>query len=97
MTVRPAAENLDQAPPYEVLLITVDPALVADGHEHVVSVDTQDPDGGTTRWTPAEILTALGDGAEFVVADDGAGRRTRLAPSTCPICPTTTLGIRPAA
>jgi hypothetical protein len=56
-----------------------------DGHSHVSAVRTQDPDGGETRWTAGEFVSALRSGERFVaVAADR--QMVALEPAVCPQC-----------
>jgi hypothetical protein len=65
-----------------------------EGHEHVSAVITQDPDGGETRWTAVEFVSAIRTGEEFVaIAADG--QRAALEPAVCPRCPTVTITVEP--
>jgi hypothetical protein len=81
---------------YEVLCMQLDDRATA-GHEHIAFVNTRDPDGGETRWGSVDVIAAIRDGAEFVVAEDGKGRRTLLEPAICPACPLATLRVDPPA
>jgi hypothetical protein len=82
---------------YDVLCVQLDGTRERDGHEHVTFVDTRDPDGAQTRWKSVDVIAAIRDGAEFVVAEDGKGRRTLLQPALCPACPFATLEVEPPA
>ena len=76
-------------PPYAVVRIQRED--LADGHEHVDYVDTQDPDGGTTRWTAVQLIDAIRSGERFVMTIDGDAIGTTLEPAICPVCPFVTL------
>ena len=78
-------------PPYLVTCLEADLAA-GEGHDHVVAVETRDPDGGQTRWVTVEVIAAVRDGERFVV--DG-GRQTALEPAICPGCATVTLSVGP--
>ncbi len=54
-----------QAPPYVALCFEYE-SDAPDGHSHVSAVRTQDPDGGETRWTAGEFVSALRSGEQFV-------------------------------
>lgn len=77
----------EEWPPYVVVAIARDPDADPE-HDHVVGVETRDPDGGETRWGSQEVIAALRDGERFVV--DGDGDAT-LEPAPCPACGRTTL------
>jgi hypothetical protein len=74
----------------------MDRGLEASGHRHVTSVETRDPDGGSTRWTCVQVIAAIEDGERFVVAEDGHGALTLLEPAGCPACDVMTLVTDPA-
>lgn len=92
----PASVRADEMPPYEVGCLEVDRSLEADGHRHAMFVDTRDPDGGTTRWSSVQVIAAIEDGEQFVVADDDRGAPTLLEAGTCPACSVPTLVTGPA-
>lgn len=73
----------------------VDAEAQLDGHEHVAWVETDDPDGGQTRWKPFEVIAAIRDGERFVVAEPAGGPETVLEPALCPACPLATLTVDP--
>jgi hypothetical protein len=78
------------APPYVVTCIEADRSAGV-GHEHVVAIETQDPDGGQTRWSTAQVLAAVREGEHFLTADG----RTSLELAACPRCATVTLAVSP--
>jgi hypothetical protein len=81
----------DQVPPYVALCFEHEPGA-ADGHSHVSAVRTQDPDGGETRWTAVEFVSAVRSGEQFVLI--GAdGQRATLEPAVCPRCPSMTITV----
>ena len=86
--------DLGTAPPYEVTCLEEDQA-VEESHRHVVAVETRDPDGGQTRWSTLEVITALRGGELFVVSDGKADRAAALEPSICPACATATISVSP--
>ena len=92
----PASVGADEVPPYEVGCLDTDRELEASGHRHVTFVETRDPDGGRTRWSCVEVIAAIEDGEQFVVADDGHGALTLLVPARCPACTSATLVSDPA-
>ena len=59
---------------------------------YVSAVRTQDPDGGETRWTAVEFVSAVRSGEQFVAmgADE---QRAALEPAVCLRCPTVTITI----
>lgn len=79
----------DDWPPYLVLAISRDDSA-GGGHDHVMAVDTRDPDGGETRWGIQELIAAIRDGERFAVESEGASGG-HLQPSSCPACSRTTL------
>ena len=81
---------------YKVLCIEAE-AGQAEGHDHVRFVETRDPDGAETRWKSVDVIAAIRDGAEFVIADDAGGRRTILEPAVCPNCALATVSADPPA
>ena len=83
-------------PPYRVLCMQLDAATSADGHTHVLHVETRDPDGGQTRWRPVDVIAAVRDGERFLVAEDDRGTETLLEPAVCPRCPAVTLAVGPS-
>jgi hypothetical protein len=82
-------------PTHQVLCIGWDRGRAADDHEHVRFVDTRDPDGSETRWNWIDVVSAIRDGAEFVVAADPGVRRAVLEPTLCPKCSLATLDVHP--
>ena len=91
MAMNEAPEERD-LPPYAVVLVQYDD--LAGGHEHVAYVETLDPDGGQTRWTAVELITAIRAGERFVVTIGGAATGATLEPAICPVCPLVTLNYR---
>jgi hypothetical protein len=81
----------EAVPPYEVACVELDSRLQAAGHRHVTHVETRDPDGGRTRWSREQVLSAIRDGERFVLVDDGTGRATLMEPRLCSKCPFFTL------
>ena len=77
----------DDWPPYVVVSVGRDPDA-GEGHDHVVAIDTRDPDGGETQWRSQEVILAIRDGERFVVDGDGGAQ---LQPGACPACGRTTL------
>ena len=88
-------EGADELPPYEVVCLDMDPRGEATGHEHVTVVETRDADGGRTRWTSVQVISAIRDGARFVVAEDAQGHEILLIPGLCPKCPYANLRVDP--
>lgn len=88
MSMAPARRP-DELPPYTVLCVQLRPT--GDAHEHVHAIETTDPDGGNTRWEPAEVIAAIRAGERFVLFDDGHGSEVLLAMTRCHACPTTVL------
>jgi hypothetical protein len=74
-------------PPYEVMCIER-AASAAEGHDHVIAVETRDPDGGQTRWATVEVIAAIREGEGFRVGED---RTASLEPAICPACASVTL------
>ena len=82
----------DAAPPYEVLLLEEDPDQ-GEEHQHIIAIQTRDPDGGQTRWAAVQVISALQMGERFVV-DDGDGQaRSVLEPAVCPACEKLTIAV----
>lgn len=80
-------------PPYSIRCVEMDPVAEANGHRHVVEVRTDDPDGGETRWTLAEVVAAIRDGERFILGGGTRGRSVALEPTVCPRCHVTTLTV----
>ena len=79
------------APPYMALCFEYE-SEEPDSHRHVSAIRTQDPDGGETRWTAVEFVSALRSGEHFVaVAADG--QMVALEPAVCPRCPHVTITV----
>lgn len=91
----PSSMGVDEVPPYAVACLELDARLEFGGHHHVTFIETQDPDGGRTRWSCVEVIAAIRDGERFVVAEDGHGKLTLLEPGLCPQCPFATLLVDP--
>jgi hypothetical protein len=81
-----------EAPPYLVTCMETD-AAAGGGHNHVVAIETQDPDGGQTRWSTVQVIAALREGERFVVGDEQA--RASLERAVCPDCGTVSLKVPP--
>ena len=92
----PASVGADEVPPYEVGCLDIEGESQGSGHRHVTGVETKDPDGGSTRWSCAQVIAAIQDGERFVVAEDGHGAHTLLEPARCPACAMATLVTDPA-
>jgi hypothetical protein len=85
--------DLLDAPPYVVTCLDVDEAA-GDGHQHVVAIETRDPDGGQTRWSTVQVIAALREGEQFVFREnERAG--TSMEPAVCAGCGTATLEVPP--
>jgi hypothetical protein len=82
----------DGWPPYVVVSVGRDETS-GGAHDHVVEVETRDPDGGETRWSAQQVVAAIRDGEHFVMeANDAAGDAAlELQPGGCPVCARTTL------
>ena len=83
--------NVLDAPPYVVTCV-VRERDAGDGHEHVLAVETRDPDGGRTRWATPEVVRALREGEEFLVDEDGSSFLER---ASCERCAAVTVSISP--
>ena len=86
---RPQGSGL---PHYAVVLVQYED--LTEGHEHVAYVDTLDPDGGQTRWSAVDLISAIRAGERFVVTIGGVATAATLEPSICPVCPLVTLNYR---
>ena len=84
--------QVSAVPPYAVVRVQYED--LADDHEHVDYVETQDPDGGTTRWTAVQLIDAIRSGERFVLTIDGDAIGTTLEPAICPVCPFVALAHR---
>jgi hypothetical protein len=82
-------------PPYSVRCVSVDAASEADGHFHVVGIETLDPDGGETHWSLVQVIAAYRDGGRFTAGTGQGGGTVELAPSVCPRCRLATLSPEP--
>ena len=82
----------DSVPPYVVVRMERDDSAGA-GHDHVMAVRTDDPDGGETRWTTVQVIEAVRDGERFVVDDGELRGETVVEPAICPECATVTLTV----
>ena len=83
--------NPAPAPPYVALCFEHEGGAPV-GHSHVSAVRTQDPDGGETRWTAVEFVSAVRAGEQFV-AFAADGQPAALEPAVCPGCPTMTIAV----
>jgi hypothetical protein len=83
-----------QVPPYEVSRIGVAPAENQPDHDHVKYVETQDPDGGLTRWSMDQISAAIRSGERFAtIVKTGRGRESYVTIDPCPTCRLMTLQV----
>ena len=82
---QPPARPPKQVPPYEVSRIRVAPAENQPDHDHVKIVETQDPDGGLTRWSTEQIAAAIRAGERFATIVK-AGRESYVTIDPCPTC-----------
>lgn len=82
----------ESLPHYAVVLVQYED--LSEGHEHVAYVDTLDPDGGASRWSAGDLITAIRAGERFVVTIGGMPTGAHLEPSICPVCPLVTLSYR---
>ncbi len=80
-----------EAPPYVVVRFENDPEAGV-GHDHVISIETRDPDGGTTSWQAVDVISALKEGERFVV-EGTDGVEGILEPALCPSCPLATVKV----
>lgn len=87
----------DKVPPYALRCVQADPAALADGHLHVTSIETSDPDGGTTRWSLVQVIEAVRDGERFILREGDDGQAAELGPTVCPRCSVATLALDPSA
>ena len=94
MVERSDAEG--EAPPYVVANLKRDPNA-RPGHDHVMEIETRDPDGVTTRWPVIEVIDAVGSGERFVVEGDGSGPDSALEPAVCPVCRRVTVTVSDGA
>jgi hypothetical protein len=85
------AHTRGQVPPYSIRCIDLDPAARADGHLHVVAIETSDPDGGETRWSLVQVIEAVRDGERFILPQGDGGQPAELGPTVCPRCAMATL------
>jgi hypothetical protein len=70
---------------------------MAQGHLHVIAVETADPDGGTTRWSLVQAIEAVRGGDRFVLLEDGSAEPVELAPTVCPRCRLATMALDASA
>jgi hypothetical protein len=91
----PSSVGVDEVPPYEVACLQLDATSEATGHQHVSFVETTDPDGGRTRWSCVDVISAIRGGERFVVAEDMRGTVNLLEPGLCTQCPFVTLVVDP--
>lgn len=89
------ARGIGELPAYRVVCLETDAAAEADGHDHVTSIETWDPDGGRTRWTLVQVVAAVRDGELFHAGKSADGQAGVLEPAVCPHCPVATLGVDP--
>ena len=80
---------------HEVVCLQTGPAAEADGHEHVSAIETQDRDGGRTRWTLVQVIAAIREGETFHAGKGSDGQVGVLEPAVCPRCPLATLVVDP--
>lgn len=71
-------------PPY--LVTRIEMRQAGTGHDHVVAIETEDPDGGATRWELAPLLAALRNGERFMVAPTEDGEEGELTVRRCDGC-----------
>ena len=86
--------DLFEAPSYVVTCLERD-MTAGDRHDHVLAVETRDPDGGETRWSTVEVIAAVRGGEHFVVAVEGRDERISIEPAICTRCATVTLSVSP--
>lgn len=79
-------------PPYVVSRIHVAPAENQPDHDHVKFVETQDPDGGLTRWSLEQISAAIRAGERFATIVK-TGRESYATIDPCPTCGLMTLRV----
>ena len=84
----------DAVPPYEVLLLESDPNQ-GEEHQHIIAIQTRDPDGGQTRWAAVQVISALQTGEQFVVDEGDGQKRSVLEPAVCPACEKLTISVGP--
>ena len=96
MSAEPSTRS-NGVPPYAVKCVQADPAAMADGHLHVTSIETSDPDGGTTRWSLVQVIEAVRDGERFILREGDDGQAAELGPTVCPRCSVATLAPDPSA
>jgi hypothetical protein len=89
-----AQRGQSEPPPYVVVCFEID-SSAGEGHEHVLAVETRDPDGGTTRWGTSQAIDAVRAGERFVVDEEPEQPSTAFEPGICPGCATVTLAIGP--
>jgi hypothetical protein len=80
-------QSLTDVPPYDVMCIERENSA-GKGHDHVIAVETRDPDGGQTRWATVEVIAAVREGERFTVGDEPTAS---LEPAICPACANVTL------
>jgi hypothetical protein len=85
---------IEHLPAYHVCGVQRDRARQVEGHDHVLSIDTRDPDGGQTRWRCVDVIAAMRDGERFVLGE--GGDRRQLEPALCPACAFATVRVIPA-
>jgi hypothetical protein len=78
-----------------VRCIRIDLIAGTDDHQHVIGVETSDPDGRVTRWSLVEAIAAYRDGARFIVGSGEEEQTAELGPSVCPRCRMATLAVEP--
>ena len=92
--VRRSLRSPGEAPPYVVVRLDQDLEAAA-GHDHVIAVETRDPDGGSTTWRSTDVIGAIRGGERFV-ADEGRDPESVLEPALCPKCPRPTVKVAAA-
>ncbi|HET7646310.1 MAG TPA: hypothetical protein VFM03_07470 [Candidatus Limnocylindria bacterium] len=85
---------VEELPAYHVCGIQRDRARQVEGHDHVLFVETRDPDGGQTRWRCVDVIAAMRDGERFVLGE-GEDRR-QLEPALCTACAFATVRVIPS-
>ena len=89
---RPLDRPSKPAPPYVVSRIGVAPAESQPDHDHVKYVETQDPDGGATRWSVEQLSAAIRSGERFATIVK-TGRESYVTIDPCPKCRLMTLHV----
>jgi hypothetical protein len=72
---------------YRIVCTIQVPATAAPTHQHIVEVGTgSDPNKADTRWTLAQVISAMDRGDTFYTLGVSSGKRAGITKFTCSWC-----------